>query len=155
MTRRFGFLEEVLHKYDQSIYFLFQRAFRAMPLCAFISVNKNPRVFVCHGGLGKQTHEMSLEELAQLQRFKEPWEDAEMKVDAVAELLWADPIGDKGTKDCWPPNRRRNLPSEYSMYNEDAVRRFLKGNGLQFMVRSHQVSVWIREPLWRLALHRF
>ena len=140
MTQRFGFLEEVITKYDQDTYFLFQRAFRALPLAAYVSVDTEPQVFVCHGGLGKQTHEMTLEELASLQRFKEPWEDAVEKEDAVAELLWADPIGGVGAEDAsWPPNRSRNLPEGY-MFNEGAVKSFLERNGLQFMVRSHQVA---------------
>ena len=137
MTQRFGFLEEVLRKYDQDTYFLFQRAMRMLPLCATVGVDKVPQVFVCHGGIGKQTHEMSLEELGTLQRFKEPWEEALEREDAVAELLWADPIGGAGTS--WPPNRSRNLPGGY-MFNEGTTQRFLNKNGLHFMVRSHQVA---------------
>lgn len=150
MTARFGFQEEVMGKYedDTEVLFTFQRLFQSLPLSAFVSVKGVPRLFISHGGIGRNTHDMTLDEIARINRFREPWEEqvsglgeediaAEPDLSTVplSELLWSDPVG--GLEEEWAPNRSRGLPGGF-LFGEKALDHFLKKNSLAYMVRSHQ-----------------
>ena len=149
MTARFGFQEEVMAKYgDTEVLFMCQRLFQSLPLSAFVSVGGNPHVFISHGGIGLKTHDMTLAEIAQIDRFREPWEEQVAGLDEndvarepdlstvpLSELLWSDPVG--GLEEEWAPNRSRGLPGGF-LFGEGACNHFLKKNSLSYMVRSHQ-----------------
>lgn len=129
MNARFGFQQEVYEKYAEdyeAIYTAFQRVFRALPLAATVEMQESnqknneekKKIMVCHGGIGRHTFKMSLEELKQLDRFVEPFEERyddetistiyanddyvlkekmpgrqtdDFDTAAVSELLWSDP----------------------------------------------------------------
>ena len=95
-----------------------------------------------------KTHDMTLAEIAQIDRFREPWEEQVAGLDEndvarepdlstvpLSELLWSDPVG--GLEEEWAPNRSRGLPGGF-LFGEGACNHFLKKNSLSYMVRSHQ-----------------
>eukprot|EP01041_Mallomonas_annulata_P012424 gene12424-26131_t len=63
MNARCGFKDEVLSKYGEEIYELFQTTFNKFPIASVIE-NK---IFVVHGGLGEKL--LSLDEIANIDRF--------------------------------------------------------------------------------------
>ena len=108
-----------------------------------------------HGGIGRVTSEMLLPDIAQIDRFREPFEElrggsgsgrgggggggaSSASSVALSELLWADPLPDlPGGGPEFDVNAPRGLPLGFS-WGAAATRRFLARNGLQALVRSHQ-----------------
>jgi hypothetical protein len=80
MNRYYGFEKEVLSKFDRNKALLekFRTLFATLPLASVIENS----VFVVHGGLGRQTSNMTLSELNALDRKTDHNEDS------VSELLW-------------------------------------------------------------------
>lgn len=77
--KKHGFSTEVLRKYSAATLALFQRLFQSFPFAAVIEDS----VFVCHGGLGPQTHKMTIAEINGLDRFCEPRSKS-----AMFEIMW-------------------------------------------------------------------
>lgn len=66
-TKHYGFLKEVLKKYDEAVFDKFLEFFDTLPICAVIENN----TFVTHGGLGVLSHKSTVAEINQEDRFKE------------------------------------------------------------------------------------
>jgi serine/threonine-protein phosphatase 5 len=79
MNRKYGFEAEVLKKYNREVLRKFHLWFRTFPFAAVIDYS----VFVCHGGLGPHSHQMTIAELNVLSRFREPVPKTPM-----FELMW-------------------------------------------------------------------
>ena len=114
----------MLQKYDKEVLAQFRRVFRTLPLATTI----NKKVFVTHGGLGKATAAMSVSELQQLDRQVEPSFPS-----AVSELLWSDPTD---SSDGLSANRQRGAGWRFG---KAVTNSFLHRNGLELLVRSHEV----------------
>lgn len=80
MNKNYGFEKEVLRKYDSEVLQLFRDVFDALPVGAVIE----DTVFVTHGGLGPITKEMTIDQINEIDRFKEPERGG-----TIEELLWS------------------------------------------------------------------
>lgn len=80
MNKYFGFEKEVLRKYDDEILGKFRELFQQLPMAAIVE----NQAFVVHGGLGKQTANMTIEDINAIDRKLEGDE-----LEALSELLWS------------------------------------------------------------------
>jgi serine/threonine-protein phosphatase 5 len=123
MNKLYGFEGEVVHKYDQKSYELFCDIFCCMPLVYVL----NHKVMVCHGGLFSKDG-VKLDDIRKIDRFREPPEDGLM-----CELLWSDPAPQNGRH----PSKRGVGVS----FGPDVAHKFLDDNGLELLVRSHEMKM--------------
>jgi serine/threonine-protein phosphatase 5 len=124
MNVNYGFFGEVLYKYDKEVMGHFTAAFNWLPLAATI----NGKVFVTHGGLFER-NDVTLADIAAIDRNREPpFEKSLMK-----DLLWSDPQNRPGRAQ----NRRGG---NVIKFGPDVTQRFLDLNGLDLIVRSHEVK---------------
>jgi serine/threonine-protein phosphatase 5 len=121
MNKVYGFTGEVKHKYDDNVMGLFTEVFQWLPLAHVI----NQKVFVVHGGLFKDEN-VKLDDIRKVVRNREPPESGIM-----SDILWADPQPFKGRG---PSKRGVGLS-----FGPDVTAQFLADNGLEMVVRSHEV----------------
>jgi serine/threonine-protein phosphatase 5 len=123
MNMIYGFEGEVKHKYDNKVFSLFSKLFQSLPLASVIQ----DKVFVTHGGLSTiKEGRVSLDEIAAIDRFREPPESGLM-----ADLLWSDPQPQHG--------RATSKRGMGFAFGPDYTERFLAHNKLQLVIRSHEV----------------
>lgn len=122
MNSIYGFKGEVLAKLDSVCYDLFTECFNHVPLAACIG----KKVLVLHGGLFSQDG-VKLDDIRKIDRTQQPPESGLM-----TELLWSDPQKAPGRA---PSKRGVGLS-----FGPDVTERFLKDNGLELIVRSHEVK---------------
>jgi serine/threonine-protein phosphatase 5 len=122
MNKLYGFEGEVVHKYDQKTYELFCDIFCYMPLSYVL----NKKVMITHGGLFSKDG-VKLEDIKKIDRVREPPEDGLM-----CELLWSDPHPQNGRH----PSKRGVGVS----FGPDVAHKFLDDNGLDLLVRSHEMK---------------
>lgn len=122
MNKIYGFEGEVKAKYDMEVMELFSEVFCYLPLVCVL----NNRVMVTHGGLFSQDG-VTLDDIRRIDRFKEPPESGIM-----CELLWSDPDKNNGRH---PSKRGVGLS-----FGPDVAHRFLNENGLDLLVRSHEMK---------------
>ncbi|GIL91320.1 hypothetical protein Vretimale_17737 [Volvox reticuliferus] len=122
MNKVYGFDGEVKAKYNGTMVDCFRELFCALPLAYCL----NGRVLVLHGGLFSQDG-VTLEDIRKTNRFREPPEDGVM-----CDALWADPSPLPGRT---PSKRGVGLS-----FGADVTRAFLDANGLDLIVRSHEVK---------------
>lgn len=122
MNKLYGFEGEVLHKYDQLTMNLFTQVFQQLPLATVIQ----DAVFVVHGGLSTEGN-LTLENVSRIPRGTEPPEQGLM-----SDLLWADPQP--------LPGRAPSKRGVGWAFGPDYTTSFLERNGLQLLVRSHEVK---------------
>lgn len=122
MNKIYGFEGEVKAKYDDRIFDLFLEVFSYMPLASVVG----GKVFVTHGGLPTEP-DVTLSDIRKIKRGCEPPNSGLM-----SDLLWADPQPFPGKS----PSKRG---VGYS-FGPDITEAFLKHNGLQLLVRSHEVK---------------
>jgi serine/threonine-protein phosphatase 5 len=131
MNKIYGFEGEVKAKYSREIVFrLFTELFQSLPLAYVLdgtvdgSVDGR-RAFVVHGGLFSRDG-VTLKEIQAIDRRKEPDEGL------LAEMLWSDPQEANG----WGPSKRGIGVA----FGPDVTHRFLDANGLDLIVRSHEMK---------------
>mmetsp|Transcript_27320 Transcript_27320/g.55833 ORF Transcript_27320/g.55833 Transcript_27320/m.55833 type:complete len:496 (+) Transcript_27320:210-1697(+) len=120
MNKMYGFEGEVISKFGNAMVPLFTDIFQWLPLAHVIG----GKVLVLHGGLFSKD-ETSLDDVRRISRHQEPPDEGPM-----TELLWSDP----------GPNRGRE-PSKRGVgvaFGADVTERFLKANGLELLIRSHE-----------------
>ena len=122
MNKIYGFEGEVKAKYDDKIFDLFLEVFSYMPLASVVG----GKVFVTHGGLPTEPG-VTLSDIRKIKRGCEPPNSGLM-----SDLLWADPQPFPGKS----PSKRGVGFS----FGPDITEAFLKHNGLQLLVRSHEVK---------------
>lgn len=122
MNKIYGFDGEVKSKFNETMVELFADVFCCLPLAHVL----NGRVFVVHGGLFSRDG-VTLSEVAAIDRFREPPDEGLM-----CELLWSDPQAALGRA---PSKRGVGVA-----FGPDVTSRFLKDNGLDLVVRSHEVK---------------
>ncbi|CAD2219218.1 protein phosphatase [Angomonas deanei] len=129
MNDEYGFDVEVSTKYDRNVFRLIQRCFCALPLATLIGT----KIFVVHGGLPRRKG-VTLNDITRIQRFRQipmpnysqPEED-----EIFQDMLWSDPVEDiKGWRDS-----QRGAGVEFGV---EVTTEFLKNNGLELVVRSHE-----------------
>ena len=90
------------------------------------------RVLILHGGLFQQDG-VKLEDIARIDRFREPPEGGGPTGAALmSDLLWSDPQPFPGRG----PSKRGVGQS----FGPDVTARFLADNGLEYLIRSHEVK---------------
>lgn len=128
MNRIYGFEGEVRSKYSEAIFNLFTEMFQSLPL-AFIldgsSETDGRKAFVVHGGLFSKDG-VTIADINELNRNVEP--DSGL----MAEMLWSDPQDANG----WGPSKRGIGVS----FGPDVTHRFLDNNGLDLVIRSHEMK---------------
>merc|ERR1712039_778087 len=121
MNTIYGFEREVNAKYDEGLYMLFCKVFDLLPLCHVV----NRRVFVVHGGLFSED-DVSLDDIRKIDCRGEPPDEGLM-----VEMLWSDPYPGQG-----------RMPSKRGVgiaFGEDVTSEFLQTNGLELVIRSHEM----------------
>lgn len=124
-TETYGFNHHLRHAFPQHYQDLYPRildAFNALPLCHIVG----NEVFVVHGGL--PAHHVSLSDIMNIQRgpVPDPWKTKKDRT--FQAFLWSDPKLVSGASS-------RGMGWHFS---ENLTKRFLSGNGLKCMVRSHE-----------------
>ncbi|KAL7505567.1 hypothetical protein ACHAXN_003024 [Cyclotella atomus] len=122
MNKIYGFEGEVKAKYDEKIFELFLEVFSHLPLASVVG----GKVFVTHGGLPTEPG-VTLNDIRNIKRGCEPPNEGLM-----SDLLWADPQPFPGKS----PSKRGVGFS----FGPDITESFLKCNGLELLVRSHEVK---------------
>ncbi|OQR71252.1 serine/threonine-protein phosphatase 5-like [Tropilaelaps mercedesae] len=122
MNQMYGFEGEVRSKYTDQMAQLFTEVFCCIPLAHVI----NGKVFVTHGGLFSNDG-ITLRDIRETDRFREPPETGVM-----CDLLWSDPASHQGRE---PSKRGVGI-----QFGPDVTERFLSENGLEYVVRSHEVK---------------
>ncbi|XP_063539055.1 serine/threonine-protein phosphatase 5 [Cydia strobilella] len=122
MNRMYGFRGEVTSKYTSQMADLFTEVYNWLPLAHCI----NSRVLVMHGGLFSKD-DITLDDIRKVDRNKQPPEDGIM-----CELLWSDPQPMLGRS----PSKR----GVGCQFGPDVTANFLQRNGLQYIIRSHEVK---------------
>ena len=122
LNKIYGFENEVKAKYDAGVYECFLELFKSLPLAHVI----NDKILVLHGGLFSQDG-VTLEDIKKVDRFGEIPEQGIM-----CELLWSDPSN--------IPGRRPSARGVGILFGPDVANNFLKSNGLDLLIRSHEVQ---------------
>jgi len=117
MNKRYGFLKVVNSTYSNSLYRKIVKLYEMMPIAAVY----DERFFLTHGGIPKGV--TSLEGIAKLNHDEE----------AYKEIFWNDPSENING---FEPNLQRGA---FHIYGEKAVDHFLKENGLEMIIRAHEV----------------
>ncbi|KAI8470533.1 MAG: phosphatase 5-like protein [Monoraphidium minutum] len=122
MNKMYGFDGEVKAKYSSTMLDVFREVFNWLPLAFVI----NSKVIVLHGGLFSED-DVTLDDLRKVHRNQEPPEDGLM-----CECLWSDPAPQQG--------RQMSKRGVGLQFGPDVTKRFLEKNGLELVVRSHEVK---------------
>ncbi|XP_059047787.1 serine/threonine-protein phosphatase 5 [Achroia grisella] len=122
MNRAYGFRGEVTSKYTAHMADLFTEVYNWLPLAHCI----NNKVLVMHGGLFSKD-DVTLDDIRKVNRNTQPPEDGIM-----CELLWSDPQPMLGRS----PSKR----GVGCQFGPDVTERFLQHNGLEYVIRSHEVK---------------
>mmetsp|Transcript_17559 Transcript_17559/g.34296 ORF Transcript_17559/g.34296 Transcript_17559/m.34296 type:complete len:493 (-) Transcript_17559:238-1716(-) len=123
MNQIYGFKGEVVAKSTGLGFDLFTEAFNWLPLGAVIG----EKVLVVHGGLFSEDG-VKLDDMRKIDRNRQPPEKGLM-----CEMLWSDPQPMKGRA---PSKRGVGLA-----FGPDVTHRFLDDNGLDLIIRSHEVKM--------------
>ncbi|KAK0182074.1 hypothetical protein PV327_000245 [Microctonus hyperodae] len=122
MNHMYGFDGEVKAKYTAQMAQLFTEVYNWLPLAHCL----NSRVLVMHGGLFSRDG-VTLNEIREIDRNRQPPDEGIM-----CELLWSDPQPQMGRA---PSKRGVGV-----QFGPDVTHNFLKVNGLDYIVRSHEVK---------------
>ncbi|KAI4213688.1 MAG: hypothetical protein LQ351_003654 [Letrouitia transgressa] len=125
MNRVYGFEGECKAKYNERVFKLFSESFSALPLATLIG----KKYFTLHGGLFSDD-KTSLDDVRKLNRHqqRQPGQQGLMM-----EMLWTDPQPANGRG---PSKRGVGL-----QFGPDVTKRFCEANGLNAVIRSHEVRM--------------
>jgi serine/threonine-protein phosphatase 5 len=125
MNRMYGFEGECRHKYNERVFKLFSESFSALPLATLVG----QKFFTLHGGLFSDD-DITLDDIRKLNRHKQrqPGQSGLMM-----EMLWTDPQPQNGRG---PSKRGVGL-----QFGPDVTKRFCEKNGLEAIIRSHEVRM--------------
>eukprot|EP00094_Tigriopus_californicus_P012669 TCALIF_12247-PA protein Name:"Similar to Ppp5c Serine/threonine-protein phosphatase 5 (Rattus norvegicus)" AED:0.08 eAED:0.08 QI:0/0/0/0.75/1/1/4/0/498 len=122
MNKMYGFEGEVKAKYSSQMVDFFTEVYNWLPLAHCI----NNKILVMHGGLFSKDG-VTLDDIRKTERNRQPPEEGIM-----CELLWSDPQGMQG--------RSASKRGVGCQFGPDVTERFLENNGLDYIVRSHEVK---------------
>ena len=125
MNRVYGFEGECKAKYNERVFKLFSESFSALPLATLIG----QKYLTLHGGLFSDD-KTSLDDIRKLNRFaqKQPGQQGLMM-----EMLWTDPQT--------TPGRGPSKRGVGMQFGPDVTKRFCEANGLEAVIRSHEVRM--------------
>ena len=125
MNRMYGFEGECKAKYNERVFKLFSESFSALPLATLIG----DKYLTLHGGLFSDDA-ISLDDIRKLDRHaqRQPGQSGLMM-----EMLWTDPQTMPGRG---PSKRGVGL-----QFGPDVTKRFCEKNGLEAVIRSHEVRM--------------
>ena len=125
MNRVYGFEGECKAKYNEKVFKLFSEAFSALPLATLIG----KKFLTLHGGLFSDD-KTTLDDIRKLNRHgqRQPGQAGLMM-----EMLWTDPQPQPGRG---PSKRGVGL-----QFGPDVTKRFCDNNGLEAVIRSHEVRM--------------
>ncbi|KAF8063021.1 PAPP5 [Scenedesmus sp. PABB004] len=122
MNKIYGFDGEVKAKFSGLMLDVFREVFNWLPLAVCI----NAKVLVLHGGLFSRDG-VTLDDLRKVHRNSEPPDEGLM-----CECLWSDPAPEAG--------RQASKRGVGLQFGPDVTKQFLDANGLELLVRSHEVK---------------
>lgn len=122
VNRVYGFYNECKWRFSAKLWRAFCDCFSWLPVAALIQ----NRIFCVHGGLSP-----SLSFPDDVFEIERPCDVPDSGL--FCDLLWSDPISE--SKEEWAPNDR----GVSYVFNEAAVKKFLKVNNLDLVCRAHQV----------------
>ncbi|KAF1844877.1 Metallo-dependent phosphatase [Cucurbitaria berberidis CBS 394.84] len=125
MNRMYGFEGECRAKYTERVFKLFSESFSMLPLATLIG----KKYFVLHGGLFSDD-KVTLDDVRKLDRFKQRQPG---QAGLMMEMLWTDPQTAPGRG---PSKRGVGL-----QFGPDITKRFCENNGLEAIIRSHEVRM--------------
>ncbi|KAK3499999.1 serine/threonine-protein phosphatase 5 [Neurospora hispaniola] len=125
MNRVYGFEGECKHKYNERTYKLFSESFSALPLATLIG----KKFLVLHGGLFSDDN-VTLDDIRKLDRHKQKQPG---QAGLMMEMLWTDPQPFPGRG---PSKRGVGM-----QFGPDVTKRFCDKNGLEAIIRSHEVRM--------------
>ncbi|KAH8174130.1 PPP5 TPR repeat region domain-containing protein [Sarocladium implicatum] len=125
MNRVYGFEGECKAKYNERVFKLFSESFSALPLATLIGT----KYLVLHGGLFSDDS-VTLDDIRQLDRHKQRQPG---QAGLMMEMLWTDPQEEEGRG---PSKRGVGL-----QFGPDITKRFCEKNGLEAVIRSHEVRM--------------
>lgn len=125
MNRAYGFEGECKAKYNERVFRLFSESFSALPLATLIG----SKYLVLHGGLFSDD-QVTLDDIRKLNRHnqKQPGQAGLMM-----EMLWTDPQT--------APGRGPSKRGVGMQFGPDVTKRFCDNNGLDAIIRSHEVRM--------------
>lgn len=125
MNRVYGFEGECKAKYTERVFKVFSESFSALPLATLVG----SKYLVLHGGLFSDDN-TTLDDIRKLNRFsqRQPGQQGLMM-----EMLWTDPQPTPGRG---PSKRGVGL-----QFGPDVTKRFCEKNGLEAIIRSHEVRM--------------
>ena len=125
MNRVYGFEGECKAKYNERTFKLFSESFSALPLATLIG----KKYLTLHGGLFSDD-KTTLDDIRKLNRHiqRQPGQSGLMM-----EMLWTDPQPQNGRG---PSKRGVGL-----QFGPDVTKRFCDNNGLEAVIRSHEVRM--------------
>eukprot|EP01126_Amoeba_proteus_P055882 TRINITY_DN695_c1_g1_i8.p1 TRINITY_DN695_c1_g1~~TRINITY_DN695_c1_g1_i8.p1 ORF type:complete len:500 (+),score=86.29 TRINITY_DN695_c1_g1_i8:46-1500(+) len=122
MNKVYGFEGEIVKKYSDRHYDLCRELFCLLPVAHVIG----GKIFCVHGGISTQPG-FNLDMIRTLDRKREPPEGG-----VLSDLLWADPqVG---------PGRSPSKRGVGFSFGPDYTSKFLRDNGLELIIRSHEVK---------------
>jgi len=126
-NRYYGFYDEVISKYDEEVYHMFEILFAKMPYAAIINN------YLCvHGGIAKGL--LRVEDINKL-----PRNDLEPSDPIALQLLWNDPR--EGFEGFLPSPRGEGI----YLFGRDVTEKFLNENNLMGIIRGHEAVNGFRE----------
>ncbi|KAK4156490.1 serine/threonine protein phosphatase [Chaetomidium leptoderma] len=125
MNRVYGFEGECKAKYSERVFKLFSESFSALPLATLIG----KKYFVLHGGLFSDDN-VTLDDIRKLDRHKQRQPG---QAGLMMEMLWTDPQTEPGRG---PSKRGVGM-----QFGPDVTKRFCDRNGLEAVIRSHEVRM--------------
>jgi len=125
MNRAYGFEGECKHKYNDRVFKLFSESFSALPLATLIG----KKYLVLHGGLFSDD-KVTLDDIRKLNRHNQRQPG---QAGLMMEMLWTDPQTEPGRG---PSKRGVGM-----QFGPDVTKRFCDNNGLEAIIRSHEVRM--------------
>jgi serine/threonine-protein phosphatase 5 len=125
MNKMYGFEGECVAKYNKRTYALFAESFALLPLATLIGT----KFLVLHGGLFSDDG-VTLDDIRKVnrKRQRQPGQSGLMM-----EMLWTDPQTEPGRG---PSKRGVGM-----QFGPDVTKRFCEKNGLEAIIRSHEVRM--------------
>lgn len=128
MNAIYGFADECLVKYGKLFYEKFQELFFALPLAILV----DQRLLIVHGGLFRNEN-VTIDQIDRLNRFQPCPEIPQTTEDFIFfDLLWSDPMSEEGIS-----KSARGV--DCITFGPDVTHRFCARNGIEVVIRSHQV----------------
>jgi serine/threonine-protein phosphatase 5 len=125
MNRVYGFEGECKAKYNDRVFKLFSESFSALPLATLIG----SKYLVLHGGLFSDD-KVTLDDIRKLNRHNQRQPG---QAGLMMEMLWTDPQVEPGRG---PSKRGVGM-----QFGPDVTKRFCEKNGLEAIIRSHEVRM--------------